>query len=172
MLNLSTECWGLVALTSLLGVGCSYTATVSAQRTFTFPLHLYFQWYQHTELHQHRLWTSSGSVSRALMEREDFLLTAAAQEPCPGWCRKGTHSRMGGTGYGHSTAGHCWEGTEFFKAHFAHRPRATCSCSTASFQTQLVFEEIPWESLTDKINQHWEGTVVDGNLKWQSFTLF
>lgn len=90
MLNLSAECWGLVALTSLLGVGCSYTATVSAQRTFTFPLHLYFQWYQHTELHQHRLWTSSGSVSHALMEREDFLLTAAAQEPCPGWCRKGT----------------------------------------------------------------------------------
>lgn len=82
------------------------------------------------------------------------------------------HSRMGDTGYGHSTAGHCWEGIEFFKAHFAHRPRATCSCSTASFQTQLVFEEIPWESLTDKINQHWEGTVVDGNLKWQSFTLF
>lgn len=176
MLSLTTDHRGLVALTSLLGVGCS-TQPHFCPGDIHLSVPLHFRCYQHTQ-------SCTGSAGLDILwqlwwKGKISLVPAAAQELCPGW---GKGAQQDGWHWSccHSTAGHGWEGLKSFKAHFAQGiipllhtdPEQPAPASTASSQTLLVFEEIPWESLKNKTPalgadcKRWKLKITE------SFTLF
>lgn len=129
MLSLTTDHRGLVALTSLLGVGCS-TQPHFCPGDIHLSVPLHFRCY--TELHG---LCRPGHPLAALMEREDFFSASCSSGALPGLGQRGTAGWVALV----MLPQHSWARlgrAEVFQGSFctgnhpppAHRPRATCSC--------------------------------------------